>query len=417
MILKAIRIITKTLFFTALIMSVLIFSFVVYLDYNLEKDFKIKKGTDLNIETLVPITTEYKGSELSNQSDLSRIGNEFTVDLKMFGIIPVTPVTVRVVDELQVAVLGEPFGMKIYTEGVLVIDLTEVNTENGVIKPAILAGIQKGDYIISVNGNKINTNEDLSFIVENSMGNAMEFLINRDGKRQKITVEPVLSSETNTYKIGIWIRDSSAGIGTLTFYSPANDIICGLGHGICDEDTGKLLTINSGEIVNAEIVSIEKGEAGAPGQLKGKLGYSRYGGIDLNCELGVYSILKNNLETRDLIEIALKQEVKEGNAQILSTVEGKEPEYFDCEIKLRSSALHSKTQNMIITITDEKLLETTGGIVQGMSGSPLLQNGKLIGAVTHVLVDDPTKGYAIFAENMLETSQNVAEGNKFKEAS
>ena len=332
----------------------------------IDAHFKIKKGTNLNIEAFVPITSEYKDSLLLNKSDLSSVGNEFTVELKMFGIIPVTPVTVRVVDELQVAVLGEPFGMKIFTEGVLVIDLTEVNTENGAVKPASQAGIKKGDYIISVNGDTINTNEDLSFIVENSMGNSMEFLINRDGKKQKIMVEPVLSSETNTYKIGIWIRDSSAGIGTLTFYSPANDIICGLGHGICDEDTGKLLTINSGEIVDAEIIAIEKGEVGAPGQLKGRLGYSRYGEIDLNCELGVYSVLKRNLETSDLIEIALKQEVKEGKAKMLCTVEGKEPQYYDCEIKLRSSALHSKTQNMIITITDQRLLEATGGIVQGM---------------------------------------------------
>lgn len=398
-------------------MSVLIFSFVIYLDYNLEKDLKIKKGTSINIETFVPITTEYKGSSLSNQSDLTRMGNEFTVDLKMFGIIPVTPVNVRVVDELQVAVLGEPFGMKIYTEGVLVIDLTEVKTENGTKKPASEAGIKKGDYIISVDEKEIHTNEDLSFIVENSMGNPLEFLIDRDGKKQKVKVKPALSDETETYKIGIWIRDSSAGIGTLTFYSPANDIVCGLGHGICDEDTGKLLTINSGEIVDAQIISIEKGEAGAPGQLKGKFGFSRYGQIDLNCELGVYSVLKNNIETKDLTEIALKQEVREGNAKMLCTVDGDQPEYFDCEIKIRASALHNKTQNMVITITDEKLLETTGGIVQGMSGSPILQNGKLVGAVTHVLVDDPTKGYAIFAENMLETAQNVAESNKLKDAS
>ena len=398
-------------------MSVLIFSFVIYLDYNLEKDLKIKKGTSINIETFVPITTEYKGSSLSNQSDLTRMGNEFTVDLKMFGIIPVTPVNVRVVDELQVAVLGEPFGMKIYTEGVLVIDLTEVKTENGTKKPASEAGIKKGDYIISVDGKEIHTNEDLSFIVENSMGNPLEFLIDRDGKKQKVKVKPVLSDETETYKIGIWIRDSSAGIGTLTFYSPANDIVCGLGHGICDEDTGKLLTINSGEIVDAQIISIEKGEAGAPGQLKGKFGFSRYGQIDLNCELGVYSVLKNNIETKDLTEIALKQEVREGSAKMLCTVDGDQPEYFDCEIKIRASALHSKTQNMVITITDEKLLETTGGIVQGMSGSPVVQNGKLVGAITHVLVDDPTRGYAIFAENMLETAQSVADQQKLKEAS
>lgn len=415
-ILKVLRILTKTVFFICLLFIVLIFSTVVYLDMNIDNEFKIKKGSELKLETLVPVTAEYEGTTLSGKSNLESIGNEFEVDLKIFGIIPLSTVNVQVVDELQVAVLGEPFGMKLYTEGVLVIDLTEVKTAEGTKKPAQEAGIKKGDYIISVNGSEIFSNEDLSFIVENSGGREMEFKIKRGGKTMKYTVKAVISSETDSYKIGIWIRDSSAGIGTLTFYSPATDVICGLGHGICDEDTGELLNVNSGEIVDAEIIAVEKGVVGGPGQLKGKFGYSSYGDIDLNCGLGVYSRLEAKIQIDELLEVALKQEVTDGAAQVLCTVNGNEPQLYDCKIKLRSSALHSDTQNMIVTITDKELLETTGGIVQGMSGSPLLQNGKLIGAITHVLVDDPTKGYAIFAENMLETAQSVAEEN-LKEAS
>lgn len=414
--LKFLKVLTKTLFYISLVIAVLIFSAVIYLDYTIDNDFKIKKGTDLRLETFVPVTAEYEGMTLSGKSDLESIGNEFKVDLKIFGVIPVSSVNVQVVDELQVAVLGTPFGMKLYTEGVLVIDLTEVQTANGIKKPAEEAGIEKGDYILSVNGSAIASNEDLSFAVENSGGKKMEFLIKRDNKEIKLKVAAVTSSETGSYKIGIWIRDSSAGIGTLTFYSPATDIVCGLGHGICDEDTGELLSINSGEIVEAKIIGIEKGTTGSPGQLKGQFGFSSIGDIDLNCRLGVYCDLDSRIKMPELTEIALKQEVTDGDAQILCTIEGNEPALYTCKIKIRSSALHSDTQNMVVTVTDEKLLDSTGGIVQGMSGSPIIQNGKLIGAVTHVLVDDPTKGYAIFAENMLETAQSVAEEN-FKEAS
>ena len=179
--------------------------------------------------------------------------------------------------------------------------------------------------------------------------------------------------------------------------------MCGLGHGICDEDTDELLELNSGEIVTAEIIGIEKGESGSPGQLKGKFTYKTLGAIDLNEENGVYSFLEGDINLSNLTEVALKQEVEDGDAQILCTVDGTTPELYSCEIKKRSSSYLSPTQNILITVTDKDLLEKTGGIVQGMSGSPIIQNGKLVGTVTHVLIDDPTSGYGIFAENMLST--------------
>jgi len=357
---------TKTVFCICLTAVVLIFSAVIYLDYNIDSDFKIKKGTPLSLDTFVPVTAEYEGETLSGKNDLSSIGNEFKVELKILGIIPISTVNVQVVDELQVAVLGTPFGMKLYTEGVLVIELTEVQTNSGIKKPAEEAGIKKGDYILSVDGIEISSNEDLSFAVENSGGKDMDFLIKRDGKKMHLEVTAVTSSETESYKIGIWIRDSSAGIGTLTFYSPATDIVCGLGHGICDEDTGELLSINSGQMVSAEIIGVEKGTSGGPGQLKGKFGFSSIGDIDLNSALGVYSLLDSRLDTPELCEMALKQEVTDGDAHIYCTVDGKTPKYYSCKIKIRTSALHSDTQNMIVTVTDKTLLNTTGGIVQGM---------------------------------------------------
>lgn len=406
---KVARFFIKCFFILSLILSLLIFGTVIYLNSSVNKEFKIKKGDTLDFNTKIPVTAVFDGVEVTGKSDFNTVGKQYSVDIKAFGIFPISSVNVEVIDEMYVVVLGTPFGMKLYTEGVLVVDTADVETENGTVNPATKSGIKKGDYILSVNGNEIHSNEDLSTVVEQSSGEKLHFVIMRNDKKIHINVTPVISVDSGNYKIGIWIKDSSAGIGTLTFYSPATDVICGLGHGICDEDTGTLLSVESGEIVDADIISAEKGEAGSPGKLNGRLGLNTLGEIGLNCEMGVYSELSGNIDMSRTAEIALKQEVKDGKAKILCTVDGNEPMLYDCEIKIRNSAFHSKTQNLVVTVTDQRLLDKTGGIIQGLSGSPILQNDKLVGAVTHVLIDDPTKGYGIFAENMLSTAQSVAD--------
>lgn len=413
---KFMRVLSKSVFFVFLIFDIFIFSVIAYLNRTVSENYKIKRGDVLSFETSVPITAVYEGTRLSQSGKTDDVGEEFKVDLKAFGIIPFSTVSVEVVDELHVAVLGTPFGMKLYTEGVLVIDLTAVETAHGNLNPAEAAGIKKGDYIVSVDGKKVATNEELSAAVEASAGNEMRFEIKRNGKTKIIRFCAAVSKETGNYKIGLWVRDSSAGIGTLTFYSPATGVVCGLGHGVCDEDTGELLELNSGELVSAEIIGIEKGDSGSPGQLKGKFNYTALGAIDCNAENGVYSFLKGSINLSNLTEIALKQEIKDGEAQILCTLNGNTPKLYSCRVKKRTSSYLSPTQNLLITVTDAELLNLTGGIVQGMSGSPVLQNGKLIGAVTHVLIDDPTSGYGIFAENMLTTVKAVTE-TKLKTAS
>ncbi|MEE1006740.1 MAG: SpoIVB peptidase [Acutalibacteraceae bacterium] len=413
---KFARNLTKWVFFIILTLDIAVFSMIAYLNVTVSNNYKIKKGDPLTFDAFVPITAVYEGSKLSGSEKTDSISDEFKVELKAFGMIPFSTVSVEVVDELNVAVLGTPFGMKLYTEGVLVIDMTDVKTENGNVNPAKDAGIEIGDYIVSVDGRKISTNEELGAAVEASAGNEMKLEIKRGGKTKIIRFCAVLSKETNSYKVGLWVRDSSAGIGTLTFYSPATGVVCGLGHGVCDEDTEELLKLDSGELVTAEIISVEKGSSGSPGQLKGKFTYSSIGAIDLNSECGVFSLLKGRLNLSNLTEIALKQEVKDGDAQLLCTVNGETPKLFSCSIKKKNSAYLSPTKNLIVTVTDKELLNLTGGIVQGMSGSPILQNGKLVGAVTHVLIDDPTSGYGIFAENMLKTAQSVEE-QSIKEAS
>ncbi len=388
--------------------NVLIFSSLFYLDKSIDNNFKIKSGDTLKIDTVIPITAEYEGLKFSKTGKNLSVGERFEVNLKAFGIIPISKAEVEVVDEMQVAGLGQPFGMKIYTSGVLISEISQVLTQNGSESPAKKAGLRVGDYILSVNDEKVYTNEDLSSIVEKSKGEKMKFKVMRGKSKIYFTLCAVKEKETEQYKIGLWVKDSSAGIGTLTFYSPSYNIVCGLGHGVCDSESEKLLKIKSGEIVEAEIISIEKGNKGTAGQLKGKFKLNSLGDICLNCEQGIYSVFSGKLQYNKLTTVAFKREIKNGNAQILCTIDGEQPKFYSCKVEVRKSNLNSKTQNMLVTVTDKELLQKCGGIVQGMSGSPIIQNGKLIGAVTHVLLEDSTKGYAIFAENMLETAQSVA---------
>ena len=407
---KIARFISKIIFFVLLSIDISIFGSLIYLNQNLSQDFKINKGDTLNINTPLPVTAVYQGEPFSKNHTRSN-QTSFDVDLKMFGVIPFSTVNVEIIDELQVAVLGTPFGMKIYTKGVLVIDITDIETESGKENPAKEMGIKKGDYILSVNGKSVSTNEDLADIVENSGGEMLNLKISRNKKLLTVRLNAVKSRDDGKYKIGVWIRDSSAGIGTLTFYSPSLNIACGLGHGICDEDTGKILNVDSGEGVSAQILSVVKGKSGEPGQLKGSFTGESFGKIRLNCAGGVYMTPTGEFSLSYLTEIGLKNTIKNGNAKILCTIKGDTPKLYSCKIALKSGNFNKNTQNMIVTVTDKALLETTGGIVQGLSGSPIIQNGRLVGAVTHVLVDDPTKGYGIFAENMLETAQSVAKQN------
>lgn len=363
-----------------------VFASMFMLQTTVAESYKINKGETLKINSIAPISLIYNGTKMS-QNVLNRLsGENLEVELKLFGVIPFSTVDVQVTDKTFVQVLGNPFGMKIYTDGVLVIESSDVITKSGCVNPALKSGIKVGDYIKTVNGIEITCNEELSQLVLDSAGNNMKFEILRNGETMYFDVLPVLDAETQLYRIGIWVRDSSAGIGTLTFYSPSSNIICGLGHGICDSDTSALLNINDGEMVEASIVSVEKGVTGSPGALKGKFTYNTLGKININSKCGVYGYCEYNFDALNLTEIALKQDVQDGEAQILCTVDGSTPKLYACEIK-KIGKPNAVTQNLSVTVTDAELINATGGIVQGMSGSPILQNGKLVGALTHVCVN------------------------------
>lgn len=405
---------TKIIFkgFVALIAAfcVTLLGGIIYMNTVLPEEYSVISGNDLTLNSIVPIKAVYSGESLSESKIAKETTKDYSVNLKAFGIIPIKQATVKVVSKTDVLILGNPFGIKIYTDGVMVVDLDFVITENGKVSPGKKAGVKEGDLIISINGVKVFSNEDVASIIENSNGKELTFKIKSDGKTKKLKVRPELCYQSGKYKTGIWVRDSSAGIGTLTFYSPALNTICGLGHGICDADTGKLLTLNSGELVKAEILDISVGKSGSPGELIGRFKEQKISNLKINNETGVFGNCNISFDNNGLIQLALKQEIAVGDAEILTTTNGETPKLYKCKIE-KIAHNNSITKNMVIKITDEELISKTGGIVQGMSGSPILQNGKLIGAVTHVLVDDPTKGYGIFAENMLETAQSVADNN------
>lgn len=330
-------------------------------------------------------------------------------ELFLFGAVPVKEVNISFDGHKNVIPGGEPFGIRIYTNGLVVSDMTEIPTQDGTKNPASKAGIQCGDIILSVNGQMLKTNEQLLQCVEKSGGKAIELKIRHRSNDDTVFVTPVKDIQQNKYRIGLWVRDSCAGIGTMTFIDPQNNCFSGLGHGICDSESGSLMPLEHGDIVDASVSSIRKSTCGMPGSLSGYFTDSQpIGELCSNCDYGVYGTLAGNISGKT-VPVAYCQEVKKGKAQIISTIHGTKPEYYDIEIEDVNCSDLNSTKNMIIKITDQSLLEQTGGIVQGMSGSPIIQNDMLVGAVTHVFVNDPTRGYALFAETMLTHSSNVVQ--------
>ena len=348
----------------------------------------------------------------------SSTGNTFRMDLKLLGLINIKPVSVQVVDRRVVALCGTPFGIKMVTDGVMVVGTGAVTDCNSrAVSPAQTAGIQEGDIILSINGEKISSKKQLTKLVESSAGQPLSLVVRRGEQLTSLHLSPVRSSLDNSYHLGLWVRDSSAGIGTMTFYDPNNGCFAGLGHAICDVDTGQLMPLSQGEIVEASIIGVHAGKSGSPGQLQGAFVANRsIGSLYTNSYNGVYGRLMSQPVDAQTIPMAQCQEVRQGPVKILTTVSGQKPQLFDACIEKLSLSQDEPTKNMVLRITDPDLLELSGGIVQGMSGSPIIQDGMLVGAVTHVFVNDPTRGYGIFAENMDNTLLTVAAASQSRAA-
>lgn len=329
------------------------------------------------------------------------------VTLSLFGAIPVKSVSVTEAEPPVLVAGGHPFGIKLLMDGVMVTELGDVTDNSGRTScPAEDAGIMTGDIIKSADGEALVSNSRLQEIISQSGGREIMLTVSRNNSEFTAVLRPVFSEKNNMWRGGMWVRDSVAGIGTMTFINKETGEFAGLGHPICDSDTGELVPVYSGEAVPVKITEARKGEKGIPGELRGSFSSGSYGILEENRDCGAYGCLtekgiKELCSGSEEYVMGYRQDITTGKAEIYTTVSGNKPEKYSIEIE--SIDLSGEgTKNMVVRITDKRLLKKSGGIIQGMSGSPIIQNGRLIGAVTHVFVADPTRGYAVFADNMAE---------------
>ncbi|WP_249871952.1 SpoIVB peptidase [Oceanobacillus saliphilus] len=371
------------------------------------------------------ITAFQNQTNSTNPTNEDRISSEtVSHQVSQASVLPMRKVS-RTTDLSEIRVIpgGQSIGVKLSTLGVLVVGHHLVNGDAGVSSPGEEAKVNVGDVILKINGEPINGMSDIKSYVKKAGQNhsKMDLTIKRGEETLNTSLQPVLDEKEKEYKIGLYIRDSAAGIGTMTFYEPKSKKYGALGHIISDMDTKKPIEINNGTIVNSSVTSIEKGNNGVPGEKQAKFSVDqdKIGTITKNTPYGIFGKLEESIKNEKVnkpLPVALSHEVKEGPAKILTVVEDEKIEEFDIEIVSNIPQKFPATKGMVIQITDPKLLQSTGGIVQGMSGSPIIQNGKVIGAVTHVFVNDPTSGYGVHIEWMLQDAGIISKRSNDKEA-
>lgn len=403
----------------SLLMGIAVYEYTFY--RQIPGTIYLQKGEREELEFALPVTGELilpkedsyietweNGQDAINSSDSA--ARQYIWRLKLFGILPLKNVDVKVVDVESVYPIGVPIGIYVKTDGVLVAGLGNIRMADGREACPCDNILQIGDYILSINGENVSMKGEVIDKIRACEGESVVMTIRRNGEISKIRINPVLNNEGN-YQIGVWVRDSAQGIGTLTYIDEENGFGA-LGHGINDIDTADLMEINYGGLYETQIISIKKGASGEPGEISGVIRFveeAREGIIQLNTANGIYGVMDKNpaeagFSKEMLYPVALKQDIQLGDAKILCTING-ETKSYDVKIKEIDYSQSEGNRGLVIQITDPALLAQTGGIIQGMSGSPIVQNGKFIGAVTHVFVNDPTKGYGIFGETMLHMAK------------
>lgn len=322
--------------------------------------------------------------------------------IKLWGIIPLKAVSLEVWPDKMLQAGGSMVGIDLFTDGILVLGTGKVDTENGEENSPARGILYAGDKIRKVNGEEVSTVEEVDALIAGNANETVRLEIDREGERKTVSVTPKMDADGKP-RIGIWIRDRAQGLGTLTFVDPETQIFGAVGHGISDVDTKDLLPIHTGILSKAKVRHLVKGEVGAPGEVEGSLTGEICGKITRNTEHGIYGIAAEEVTTQGEYPIALKNQVENGRAVILCDIIGETVEAYEVKVE-KASGIPTFNSGMVVTVTDERLLEVTGGIIQGMSGCPIIQNGRIIGAVTHVFVKDPTKGYGVYIEDMLEAA-------------
>ena len=401
-------------------MILLIFLLIIYVYVlviiNIPDEITIFEGENLSLKTIFGIALHSEDEVLevssnSGEKTINKIGNE-TLSVSLFDKLFIKSVDVSVLPRTTVIPVGNIAGVKLYTNGVLVVGMSEIEGEDSkTYKPYENTGIEEGDMIVKINNNLISSTDDLIEKVNMSKGEKVEIEYIHDEETKECSITPVKTSEEE-YKLGLWVRDSAAGVGTVTFYEPSTQRFGALGHGITDIDTGDLLNIASGEFVTAQVLNIKKGENGNPGKIQGTVEEQEtIGDITKNTEFGIYGKIQDlsslNIDTSKEMEVAMREEIELGKATILCSLDNQTVKEYEIEITKIYRDNNYNNKSMEIKVTDDELIEKTGGIIQGMSGSPIIQNGKFVGAVTHVLVNSSTEGYAIFGDLMLKQSKEV----------
>jgi stage IV sporulation protein B len=411
----------KILVYTTLIITVLCLTNVLFTMYSFPDQINVIQGQSRKLPESkifsLELNEDYKDCINLNKNNIvssfllldGASQGKAKASLMLLGVLPVKEVTLNIIPDIKVVPSGEAIGVKIESKGVLIVGLSSITDAKGrKCSPAADVGFEVGDKIMNIDGNQVEKERDIVDYLNNRQNKdeKIKVIVDREGNKHDFSVKPVKCEEDNIYRIGLWVRDNIAGVGTMTFYDPDSKVFGALGHGITDIDSGVLVDINSGSILKSKIASIQKARKTVPGELVG-IFYDNddsYGIIEKNTSFGIYGKLNNKYKTNRAkpLSIGLNSQIKEGSAKIMTTIEGNKVEEFDIEIQKVMRQKSSESKSMIIKVTDKKLIEKTGGIVQGMSGSPIIQDGKLIGCVTHVLVNDPTRGFGISIEWMLK---------------
>ncbi|WP_432665205.1 SpoIVB peptidase [Wukongibacter baidiensis] len=362
-------------------------------------------------DEIIEISVEDDNDEKNNKVKIIPLKNGKTnLQIKLLGILPVKKLEIDVFPRLKLVPGGNSIGVKLNTKGVLVVGLEEIEGyDNKHYNPGYDGGLRIGDSILEIDGTKVKDADHVIELINRNKGKEIQVKVKRNESYLNFKIRPVKSKMYSNYKIGLWVKDKTAGVGTLTFYEPKSKVYGALGHAISDAETGKILPIGKGEILKSKVVSIKQGKRGKAGEIRGIFLETTdpLGKLEKNTDYGIYGTMYTKLENpiyKEPIEIAMQHEIKLGPAKILTTTDDNSIKEYDVVIEKINIQRKLSNKSMIVRIVDKDLLEKTGGIVQGMSGSPIIQNDKIIGAVTHVFVNDPTKGYGIFIEWMLKES-------------
>ena len=400
-----------------LLILLTVYTYVVAIQ-NIPSNMVVFEGESFSLNTLFGLSLNMENGSgiietVSNTGEkaINQTGKQ-KLTLNLFENFEVKKLNVDVIPKTTVIPVGNVAGLKLYTNGVLVVGMTEIEgIDSKKYKPFQNTGIEEGDRILSVDNTGISTVEELTQKVNQSKGNEVQIEYVHKEETKECSITPV-QTRNDEYKLGLWVRDSAAGVGTVTFYEPSTKMFAALGHGITDIDTEELINISSGEFVTSRILNISKGTSGNPGKIQGSIdGGQEIGEIYKNTKFGIYGKVDNlsalNVDFNKEMKVALRDEIQEGKATILCSLDNVNVKEYEINIEKIYLNNDYDNKNMKIRITDKELIEKTGGIIQGMSGSAIIQNGKFVGAVTNVLVNNPLEGYAVFGDTMIKQMRST----------